>query len=130
MDEKQGITSFKWQRVCRTIPSTNCAHRIPEIRGTEGITGYPLCNKAAGVCIEQATVKITVPKFLLRPVVASFKFSELTEFSPALVDILPSIMESEIDILFSWARDYTERNIPWLVTNTYRIFALWKQEKV
>ena len=137
MDAAKKVTDFlTWARVCRANPGTDCFYRIPEIRGTEGLTSYPLCRKD-GPCTHRTQVDIKGQFFQIdntgkKAVIASFKYKKMKKSSELLLDILPMIIEKEMQILFTWARDYTRRGIPWMVTMSWgwRIFTLWKHKRV
>lgn len=122
----------RWRRGC-TATHAGCEHYTPGIPGSEGITALGLCSADLRMpCEKRSECPIEVLGRLKgHPVVAGFEYQDLLPLpGKRLYDVLPSVHERDFFFLLSWARDYTNRRIPWAAVRKGQAFALWIERRV
>lgn len=115
--------------LCRMYQAT-CPHCLPPIEGSWGLTARGVCRRTTdGGCISRTDPDdeqvVDLGDYLI---VAGYRSRELYNSGPGvLYDVLPAITVDEWGILVSFARDYTQRGIPWMVAKNGMCFALIKK---
>lgn len=118
-----------WNRSCKKSEIA-CPWRLEAVKGSEGITAAPACCRPQANCSGIKTIPVQVTQGvggLSKRLLAGYRVEEAGKLE--LIRFVARITLQELPILFSWAKHFSERQVPWLIAQSGACFEIWKESR-